>query len=240
MKILVIDNGLHKERYGAKSIVYWILKTWARPEPIHVTVRRGPNRDLPNDPTLFDRIIISGSAMSCLDNSPWVEALDQFLVSVFERRVPTLGICYGHQSIARAVDKLQGRAPGLRRAEKPELGWTRVSLHKESELFRGLSEKEFYTYSQHFEEVFELPAEFIPLASSERCGIQAYEVSGRPIFGIQFHPEYRVHETEKFFDLHRSRGNGGWLMEPNRGLELYDERVPQVIFSNFLEKIGKI
>ncbi len=239
MNVLVIDNGMMKPRFGAKSIVFWLLQSWKKPEPLHITVRRGPDLDLPKDPKIFDRIVISGSAMSCMDTPPWVDALDAFLVSLIQQKVPTLGICYGHQSIARAMDRLEGRTPRLSRSSTPELGWTKVKLHSDSVLFEGMKSKSFYTYSQHFEEITEIPAGFRSLASSERCQIQAYEVEGLPIFGIQFHPEYRVHETEKFFEMHRSRGNGPLLMEPNRSAELYDVRVPEIIFGNFLEKIGK-
>lgn len=240
MRVLVIDNGMMLPRYGAKSIVSWLLQSWKRSEPMHITVRRGPDQDLPNNPTVFDRIVISGSAMSCMETPPWVDALDAFLVGVVQQKVPTLGICYGHQSLARAIDRKEGRAPRLRRSPTPELGWTKVKIHTGSALFEGLAEESFYTYSQHFEEVTELPKGFRSLASSDRCQIQAYELEGLPIFGIQFHPEYRIHETEKFFELHRSRGNGSLLMEPTRGKELYDSRVPEVIFGNFLEKIGKV
>ena len=55
-------------------------------------------------------------------------------------------------------------------------------------LFKGLS-REITVWHSHFDEVKELPTGFRCTASNESCPIQAMEHTGRPLFGVQFHPE---------------------------------------------------
>ena len=231
MKVLVIDNGLMPHRYGAKSMgSSWmkLLGPGAR-----MDVRRAPPRDL-TDASGYDRVVLTGSAQSCMETPEWVQDLDRWILGVIEQRVPLLGVCYGHQSIVRALDQQRGRPPNLRKAAAPELGWTQLRLLTQSPLTANLP-KEFISYSQHFEEVSELPEGFRKLIESDRCAIQAFDRPGSPVFGVQFHPEYTAEDALKFFELHRSRGNGHLLLEPDRTEKLYNPEVAEIIFGNFLK-----
>jgi GMP synthase-like glutamine amidotransferase len=42
----------------------------------------------------------------------------------------------------------------------------------------------------HYDEVTELPVDrFAVIASTDDCAVQAFQVRGRPAWGVQFHPE---------------------------------------------------
>jgi len=56
-------------------------------------------------------------------------------------------------------------------------------------LFRGLPQRMMLRCS-HFCEVKKLPDGFDLLASSGHCRIEAMKRKGRPLYGVQFHPEY--------------------------------------------------
>ena len=53
-------------------------------------------------------IIILGSSSSPTEGSDWQKLLIQWLKPNLEKRVPTLGVCFGHQSLVEAYGKAHG------------------------------------------------------------------------------------------------------------------------------------
>lgn len=108
---------------------------------------------------------------------------------IFELNIPVLGICYGMQIAAQL---LGGQVkPGA----AAEYGATRLNvLHDKAtgnhsgELFTGVPE-ETGVWMSHGDQVKELGADFIPLASTPTCALAAIRHKTRPFFGVQFHPE---------------------------------------------------
>ncbi|MGC9020426.1 MAG: glutamine-hydrolyzing GMP synthase [Candidatus Methanodesulfokora sp.] len=119
-----------------------------------------------------DGVIIGGGPGSTVESVPEVKLPN----------VPLLGICYGHQLIA----KLMGGNVG--RAKKPEFGPFEVTVLEKDVLFQGVPEK-FVAWMSHRDEVTKIPPDFLRLASSENCLYQAIRHEKRDIFGVQFHPE---------------------------------------------------
>jgi GMP synthase-like glutamine amidotransferase len=228
VRILIVDNSIDPARWGAPELCECATRT----SGASVWVRRGPQGDLPEDPSQFDRIIVSGSKTSALDTSPWVLKLHEFLRRALDRRTPVLGVCYGHQALIHAIGGLEL----MKISEKAEVGWTRIEALADSLLFRGLPRK-FVSFSSHFQEVSSLPAGLKLTAKSDRCAIQAFESTEGPVFGIQFHPERGVKIAEEVF-AHYRRKTGGkpdYLIESGAGSRLYDPKVAERIFSNFIE-----
>ncbi len=93
-----------------------------------------------------------------------------------------LGICYGHQMLAKALMKKNV----CRQSKTPELGWRNIKL-KENTLFEGIQNP--VLYESHFEEVFNLNNDFQIIAENKNCAIQSYQYKNLPIWGVQFHPE---------------------------------------------------
>ncbi len=225
MKILIIDNNIDRDCWGSEN-----LARFARRIPeASITVRRAPQGDLPRDPREFDRVLVSGSKTSAIDPSPWVGQLDEFIRSTVDAGIPYLGVCYGHQSLVRAI----AGEKHLRNATCPEYGWTEIEVTDASPIFRDLPPR-FYSYSTHSDEVTSLPASFRKKAQSKACGIQACELVGKPAFGIQFHPEKDLADGTKSLRDVIGKKPKDVIFNPARGADLFDASVGDKIFGNFL------
>jgi GMP synthase (glutamine-hydrolysing) len=228
MKVLIIDNNIDRDSWGAQPLVRLVQES-SRGTGIEINVRRAPQSDLPSSPRNFDRIIVSGSKTSCLEQGGWIDLLDRFILRTLEEGVPYLGVCYGHQSLIRALNGVSA----LRRTGVPEFGWTQLEIVEKSSLFDGVPER-FVSFSSHFEEAHELPRAMRRLVRSVDCEIQACDFPGKPVFGIQFHPEKTIQEGESLLDRRKALGTPSQLLGHGQGSRLYQKEVGNQIFSNFL------
>ncbi len=107
------------------------------------------------------------------------------LVSHFHQKIPILGICLGHQAIAEAL------GGSLRKAKLMKHGKTSLITHKNSGLFRNLSQPlEVMRYHSYVVEKKTLPhALEITAESLEDGEIMAIKHQSLPLYGVQFHPE---------------------------------------------------
>jgi len=227
MKVLIIDNNVMKESWGSADLKSYVLKDPKN----YAFVRRGPHDDLPDSIRGFDRLILSGSLTSCFEKAPWISKLDDLIREAVEAGKPTLGVCFGHQSIVRAI----GGTEYLGKSEVPEYGWTEVEVTDQSSaLFEGLPNR-FYSYSSHLEEVSKLPPGLKRLARSELCGIQAYEIVGKPVYGIQFHPEKDLASAKQSIQSKLASKNSKFVLNPTKSDALYDPKIGERIFGNFLK-----
>ncbi|KAH6850670.1 class I glutamine amidotransferase-like protein [Chaetomium sp. MPI-CAGE-AT-0009] len=145
-------------------------------------VVRGDDSEYP-DPDAIDAVLITGSRAAAYANDAWVVRLAAFVRCLLgEGRVRVIGVCFGHQIVARAL--------GARVAPSPagwELSVTEVELSREGRwVFGG---RAWNIYQSHRDAVLELPPGVVPLASTEKCPIQAMYVP-RQLITVQGHPEY--------------------------------------------------
>ena len=123
-------------------------------------------------------IVLSGGPSSVYEQD--APAADPALLRL---GVPILGICYGMQLIAQGEG---GRVINGRR----EYGRAELAIEREDELFHGFRPGEHtVVWASHGDHVDEPPAGYRTLASTETLPVAAFECIGRPIFGVQFHPE---------------------------------------------------
>jgi len=101
---------------------------------------------------------------------------------IFNIGLPILGICYGHQLLAR---ELGGKveATGIR-----EYGKTGIELTGDSTLFEG-QPLEQTVWMSHGDSVVEAAPGFRVTASTSASPVAAMEDVERRLFGVQFHPE---------------------------------------------------
>ena len=138
-------------------------------------------------------LVISGSEASALDEHSWYGVLAVIIMEFINHKKSVLGICFGHQFLARVL----AGAQCLRRAENPEFGWVAIQ-HNENPLFKGISN--LVSMVSHYDEVIDLPGDFKVFASSNTCQVQAMQHKTLPVYGIQFHPEYNLQESGEIFD----------------------------------------
>jgi len=126
------------------------------------------------DPAEYDLIVPLGSEEHADDDGvPWIERELAILRGAASLGIPTFGICFGGQSLARALGGSVQRAPA------PEIGWFEVSTGDPDLIAPGP------WFQWHFDS-FVAPPGATVLAQSA-VGPQAFAL-GRAI-GLQFHPE---------------------------------------------------
>jgi GMP synthase (glutamine-hydrolysing) len=128
----------------------------------------------------FDAVVITGSRSSVYWDEEWIEPLVDYVADAHDRGLPILGVCYGHQVLAAALD---GRVEAM---GEYELGYREVSRVGDDELLAGVPET-FTAFMSHSDAVTELPTGAELLAEND-YGIHAFR-HGRA-WGVQFHPEY--------------------------------------------------
>jgi GMP synthase (glutamine-hydrolysing) len=122
-------------------------------------------------------VILSGGP-----SSVYAEGAPQVPAGFFDTGVPTFGICYGHQAMARA---LGGRVAQTGTAE---YGRTALAVVSPGALFEGLPFQQS-VWMSHGDSVAEAPPGFTITATTEATPVAAFEHVGRGLYGVQFHPE---------------------------------------------------
>jgi len=113
------------------------------------------------------------------------------LVKSFYQRVPMLGVCLGHQSIAQAL------GAQVVRARRPMHGQTSSIRHNGQGLFAGLPNPlAGCRYHSLVVDAASLPDCLEPTATSDDDGhLMAFQHRELPVFGLQFHPESILTES---------------------------------------------
>ncbi len=102
--------------------------------------------------------------------------------------IPILGICLGHQLIAKNYG---GK---ISTSNTESYAKVKINILNDENLFEGLA-PEMEVWSSHKDEVKSIPKEFEILAESSLCNIESFKHKNKDVYGIQFHPE--VHHTPK-------------------------------------------
>jgi GMP synthase-like glutamine amidotransferase len=183
--VAVVDNSINPS-------VYKPVQHWASFLPAPFASFRAPDGRLPDLGKGFTHFILTGSEASIVEREDWVRSEVEFVREALERGFPMLGSCYGHQLLALA---LCGPAH-VRRCRRPEIGWHSIAISEKSSLLG--KEGVAYAFSSHFDEVTGLDERFRVLAASADCPVQAFELKGRPVWGIQFHPEIDIPAAREY------------------------------------------
>ncbi|MFX0016841.1 MAG: glutamine-hydrolyzing GMP synthase [Candidatus Hermodarchaeota archaeon] len=125
-------------------------------------------------------IILSGSPASVYDrNAP------SLMSGIFNLGIPILGICYGHQLIAKLLGGKISQGKG-------EYGKTFIFPSEQNGILRGTQKKEI-VWMSHSDYVVNEPQGFNITSYSENGYIASMENPEKKIYCVQFHPE--VHHT---------------------------------------------
>jgi len=176
VRVAIVDNALDPGVY--RPVAHW--RRWLDVPAEAYVAREGRFPDLTDGVT---HLILTGSEASIIDRAPWAETEAALVREAVAAGTAVLGSCWGHQLIAYA---LVGEAC-VRRAAGPEVGWIPVRVLKGEDLLGAAGPA--WTFAVHFDEVTGLDARFEILAETAACRIQAFRLRGRPVWGIQPHPE---------------------------------------------------
>ncbi len=124
-------------------------------------------------------ILSGGPASVYAESSPKCDP------GLFDLDVPVLGICYGMQLMCQALGGSVESHPVR------EFGRAHCTINAKKEaddLFAGVP-RETQVWMSHGDQVMTVSEEFVPLARTETCLHAAVKHRGRPLYGLQFHPE---------------------------------------------------
>lgn len=203
------------------------------PEGVRHTYIRLSSQPVPADVSQFSHIVISGSTYSILADEPIVAPLEELVRKAVSLGIPLMGICYGHQMIARA---LLGRG-SVRRASKPEFGWLEVSYNGDGSFIFAPLPNPFRTFVGHFDEICNLPSDWRVIARTPYCDVHAVLVPRLKVMGFQFHPEMDLAVGNACFIADKADFASIGVNVDEIVLTAHDDGAGHVLFERFLTMV---
>jgi GMP synthase (glutamine-hydrolysing) len=166
-----------------------------------------PDAALPTGAALeqYDGIAWTGSSLTIFKDDPRVRPQVEFAQAAYVAAVPSFGSCWAAQIAVvaaggRCAANPRGREMGLARkiALTPEGRAHPLYIGKKS-VFDG--------FISHDDEVTHLPPNGVLLASNRYTHVQAIAVThrGGTFWGLQYHPEYDLHELARLCYCRRQK-----------------------------------
>ena len=116
-RVTIIETGLvppkQRERHGSFPLMFQRM-IGASDASIGYDIVSVIERKLLPDPTTLEAILITGSSAGVYDELDWIAPLEEFVRAAYASRIPTVGVCFGHQLMAQALGGI------VRKSEK---GW---------------------------------------------------------------------------------------------------------------------
>lgn len=163
----------------------------------------------------FRGVVITGSPAMVTQRDPWSEAAARWVSAAVERGLAVLGVCYGHQLLARALGGEVGPSPGGREMGTVELSLTRA--RREDPLLHALPDR-FPAHMTHEESVLRLPPGLSSMGATKQDPNSVFSVPGRRAWGVQFHPEFDAGIMRSYIEGRRGTLEGEGR-KPDRMLE---------------------
>lgn len=161
--------------------------------------------------------LIPGSLDSAYDNKPWIVALLQWVEKAHARGVKMMGVCFGHQVIARA---LGGEVRAYDGGFGVGVRTSRVLDESMKAYFTGQEMRLLYS---HHDQVMTLPPGATLCATSDFCRNESFRM-GRQVITFQGHPEFTVAYSRH---LLTNCSDDVELSVRNAALQSLDTLVPQ-------------
>ncbi len=130
-------------------------------------------------------VVIAGSHAMVTQNHDWSLELEGWIPELIRENIPLLGICYGHQLIAKAMGGVVDFHPrGI------EIGTADIDCvmpRDGDQLFNNLPPR-FKAHVFHSQTIIKLPESAVLVAKNDFEPHHAFRI-GSSAWGVQFHPE---------------------------------------------------
>ncbi len=171
--ILILDFGSQYTQLIARRV-----------RELNVYCEIHPYNKIPEFTSSIKGVILSGSPFSVRD-----VAAPNLDISIFRKKIPVLGVCYGAQLMASQ------NGGEVLPSKHREYGRANLShVDDVDRLFRGVSHNS-QVWMSHADTITKIPKGFKTIASTVDVEFAGYNIEGEETWGIQFHPEV-YHSTE--------------------------------------------
>jgi GMP synthase-like glutamine amidotransferase len=173
--------------------------------------------------------VTSGSRRSCYEDEAWIHQLHDFARDLARQRRPHVGICFGHQLIARALGGV---------VEPAGSGWgigAKTFTVTDPTPWMRPPPESFTILMSHRDQVTRLPEGATVVAGADYCPVGAYRIEDH-VFCVQGHPEF-VPELCRLLIEKRRETIGAPVDEALESLELpLDHRLVVGWMAEFLRR----
>lgn len=218
INLLLCDTypGLLPESIPSHESMFYELFRPINPE-LTFNIYRVMDGELPEQFEPDTLYIIPGSNNAAYDDLLWISTLQEWIREAAVRKVPLVGICFGHQLIAQSLGGRVERFAG---------GWG-VGIREmevlDADMFPYFPDHKMRLVVNHHDQVLQLPEGARLLATSDFCRYEGFRI-GHHILTFQGHPEFTV-DYERHLILNHSENEDNAVKR--RALETLAAMQPQ-------------
>ncbi|KAJ6115308.1 hypothetical protein N7486_001086 [Penicillium sp. IBT 16267x] len=172
------------DKLGTYGAIFERLLTNAAGSAVNVEISKWNvvgNPIYPN-PNEVDAFLLTGSKYDAFADDRWILTLTEYVKDVVQaHKKPVVGVCFGHQILARALGARVGRGEGW------EVSVDEITLTDAGKEVFGRDK--LFLHQMHRDLVFETPEGCVNLGFSGPCAVQGLYMPKR-LISIQAHPEF--------------------------------------------------
>ena len=186
-RVTIIETGLisqkQRERHGSFPQMFQCMISAADGAIAFDTVSIIAGEPLP-DPRTLEAILITGSSAGVYDELDWLAPLEDFVRGAYASRIPTVGVCFGHQLMAQALGGI------VRKSDK---GWGIGRHIYDIAPGNGVIEGQRIALAcSHQDQVIEPPPGSVTFMSSDFTPYAGLLYANGTALSVQPHPEFSV------------------------------------------------
>jgi GMP synthase (glutamine-hydrolysing) len=194
-----------------------------------------PHRGEPlPDPGRYRAVVVTGSSAMVTDPDDWIGACAHWMRETVSRHIPVLGICFGHQLLART---LGGQVDNNPRGIEVGTAVLRLTGDAASDPLLGPVADPARFQVSHRQSVLRLPPGARLLAATALDPHHAFAVQGNA-WGLQFHPEFDERVVRAYLAHYESELEQRGVATANLETEICETPAGPVLLRRFAALAG--